>query len=134
MAYTKTTWVDGTTDITAARLNNMEQGIDDAHAGSVDVGFLNAAGVYAVLVTSAGAFSGAAPAGWSVTRDSLGVYTVTHGGFSGDYVALATGQGSPSQKRFPVATQGTTTVIVSVYDDAGALTDGNFSLLIVENR
>lgn len=31
MPYTKTTWVDSVTAITAARLNNMEEGIDSAN-------------------------------------------------------------------------------------------------------
>lgn len=31
MPYTKTTWVDNTTAITAARLNNMEDGIESAN-------------------------------------------------------------------------------------------------------
>ena len=36
MAFTPTTWVDGTTAITATQLNRIETGIDDAHAGSID--------------------------------------------------------------------------------------------------
>lgn len=135
MAFTPTTWVDGSAPaITAAQLNRIETGIDEAHSGDVDNGFLNTVGVYAVVVTSAGAFSGATPSGWSVTRDSLGVFTITHGGFSGTYVALATGQGASTQKRFPVIAQGTTTLTVRLYDDSGALVDGNFSCLVVENR
>lgn len=35
MAYTKTDWVDGTTAITAERLNKMEDGIARVHAGVV---------------------------------------------------------------------------------------------------
>lgn len=39
MAYTKTTWVDGSAPaITAAQLNRMEDGIDDAHTGAIDDG------------------------------------------------------------------------------------------------
>lgn len=39
MAYTRTTWVDGSEpSITAARLNNIEQGLVDAHAGSLNAG------------------------------------------------------------------------------------------------
>lgn len=31
MAYKKTSWVDNTTEITAKRLNNMEEGIESAN-------------------------------------------------------------------------------------------------------
>ena len=33
MAYTKTTWVDGITPLSAANFNHMETGIADAHDG-----------------------------------------------------------------------------------------------------
>jgi len=36
MPFTPTTWVDGTTAITAAELNRIEAGVDDAHAGDID--------------------------------------------------------------------------------------------------
>lgn len=42
MPYTKTNWVDNVTAITAERLNNIENGIEDAHnfvpAGDGEVG------------------------------------------------------------------------------------------------
>lgn len=37
MAFTKTTWIEDVTAVSAAQLNRMEQGIADAHAMAVDV-------------------------------------------------------------------------------------------------
>ncbi len=39
MAFVPTTWVDGSAPaITAAQMNRIEQGVDDAHAGDLDAG------------------------------------------------------------------------------------------------
>lgn len=35
MAYTKTTWVNGTTEANESTLNNIENGIDNVHNGSI---------------------------------------------------------------------------------------------------
>lgn len=75
MAFTPTTWVDGTTPITAAELNRIEQGIEDAHAGDVDDQ------VYSGRVSSSGlSLAGTSTiSGWSVTKPSTGNYEVNHG-------------------------------------------------------
>lgn len=36
MAYTKTTWVDGSTALSAEHMNNIETGIEDAHIALAD--------------------------------------------------------------------------------------------------
>ena len=50
MAYNKTNWVDGTTEITATLMNKIEQGIEDAHNQSV----VQTAGGTATAITLTG--------------------------------------------------------------------------------
>lgn len=61
MAYTKTNWVDGTTPISAANLNNMENGIANA----------TAPGGFPTLTTNPSYI-------WSGTIPSGGTVNITH--------------------------------------------------------
>jgi hypothetical protein len=66
MAFTRTTWVDGSVpDITAAQLNRLEQGLVDTYLGRTIRGVVTAAG---------GVFAGA---GFTASRTATGAYVVT---------------------------------------------------------
>lgn len=130
MAYTKTTWGDGTTAITATRLNKIEQGIEDAHAGDVDTDFLEGKLVYGAVVNGSNGSTVVKSAALSVVRDGEGQYTVTHNFNSQSYVPIATpraGTGGIMIKATPT----TMTVIISTFDASGTLADNSFNIILV---
>jgi hypothetical protein len=81
VAFTPTTWVDGTTAITAAQLNRIETGVNDAHASMAFGGVISGAGG---VVTLNG------PSGWSVTKQATGIHRITHNLGITDYSVVAT--------------------------------------------
>jgi hypothetical protein len=129
MAFTKTNWVDGTTPISAAELNRIEAGIEDAHAGSVDAGFREAIGVYAGRVNSDGTAEDL-PSGWTSTRTGEGQYTITHnlGGAIQATLAVA----ASAAAHFVTRSGGSNNIVsFRVWNDNGNLEDRGFVFLIV---
>ena len=126
MPYVPTTWVDGTTAITATQLNRIETGVKDAH----DV--LPAGG--RVFDTS-GVPTFIGPTGWTVTRMSLGRFRITHniGSVNYNFVAMTeqVGSGSTYVYRFGLDVN---YFEVRTYWDTGsgpALADIDFSFVLV---
>lgn len=84
MAYTKTTWVEGSAPgITAARLNNMENGIAEADTrmGGVKV-YGNAA--YTDSISAGATLTKSIPLGGSIYKNGIAVI----GGSSGDGIMV----------------------------------------------
>jgi len=129
MPYTKETWVDGTTAITAARLQNIEDGIEDAHAGDVD----NPVYVGKAENSGSAAPPSPGPSGWTVTRTGTGKYTVTHNLNTLDYVVLVTPETVDSLGGAYYATvrqRQLNAFLVETFTTGGTLTNTDFTFML----
>ena len=131
MAYSPTTWVDGTTAITATQLNRIETGVDDAHDEAVAIRAL----FHSVAFDGDGTPQ-RMPSGWSVVRDEVGRYTVTHplGTVSFGVVTGSERGGALHPSGTPpyahTRNKGTTTFRVHVTDSGGTLVDCAVALIV----
>lgn len=132
MPFTKTTWVDGDEPfITAAQLNRIETGIDEAHAGVVD------SPTYAGRLTGlTGSSPGITPAGlgWSVTKNVTGVYVVTHSFGSSSYAVVVSPNGGGLEVRVLAVAVSSNTFTVRARDLSGAAADVSDGIYFIVKR
>jgi len=122
MAFTPTTWSDGTTAITAAELNRMETGIDEAH--------VEQARWHAGLVDEeAGSGPEFLPAGWTIAYETTYV-TVTHNLATTNYMVQV--QSMEASAYTELRSVNANTFEVFVLTDAGGTTTAPFSFILVE--
>ena len=89
--------------------------------------------VYGVRITNNGtAAISYGPAGWSVSRSSIGVLTITHNFGSTNYSFTATQEqsGAPT---FQIASLGTNTFQIITRDNSAVATDTNLNITVVRN-
>lgn len=141
MPFTKTTWVDGSEPaITAAQLNRIETGVDDAHAGALDANaitpakttFMDSNGANAGIYVGYVAANGTAvrlPAGWSSASGATGIYTITHNLGSTSYAIFTNSLDAHVTMR--VDTLAANTVQISLANVAGTSTATILQFLLV---
>lgn len=110
--------LDGVT-ATAAEINRL-----DGATGTVKGNL----GFYAGRTTASDASTSSLPAGWSVVRNSVGNFTVTHSLSTSNYSVVASVKSGVGFARISTAT--TTAVTINTYDDAGTLTDFQFHFIL----
>lgn len=122
MAYTKTTWGDGTTAITATRLNNIETGVEEAHDDIVDKLHVGE------VASDASSITGYNVSGWTASKLGTGRYQVTFSGFwSSSYRVVLTPREVGGLPVFAsIEYTSTHLFTVQIHDANGVSRDTNF--------
>lgn len=92
--------------------------------------FLNSVG----YVNSGGSSGSPFPTGWSCSRTSAGVYSITHNiGSSSGYVAVATALASSGATSAKIGSRSSNSFTVRIFDDTGTLVDADFMFVVIRN-
>jgi len=93
--------------------------------------FLNSVG----YVNDTGSAGSPFPTGWSVSRSSAGVYTITHNiGGSSRYVVVAIPLSSSGVYMAKIGSRSSNSFTVRINDDAGTLVDCDFMFILIRNN
>ncbi len=130
MAFVPTTWVDGSAPaITAAQMNRIETGIDEAHSGDVDFLGNNTVAIYVGRLASDGSAT-SLPSGWSSSRTGTVnnyTYVITHNLTTTNVGAVVT---AINDRRPQSSPSSASAVSIRLGDGAGNFVNDAFSFVL----